>query len=386
MSALGRAETRSALLGFGVVVALGFDDGGYFARSWGWAGGALAAVAALALLLRERIAVSRLELAAIGAVLAFAVWTAVSGSWGVAGTDSLREAERALLYVVALVAFMLVVEPGAVRALLVGLLAGVLALSAYGLGDVAFRSGPPDPYEGHLLYQPIGYANAHGILAAIGVLLALGLFAREPSRWTRAGAGAASAFLGVALALTESRGAWLALAVGIAVMAALPLERRKLLAALTLGALLVGVITFVAVDSSVGLGNRPSYWRVSLDDAGDHPWLGSGAGSYDEVWIVRRTIDAEVRDAHSLYLETLAELGPLGLALVVAALALPLLAALRIREQPIAALAVGPYSAFLVHAGMDWDWEVPAVTLAGLVCGCALLVAGREARAGRNAD
>jgi hypothetical protein len=126
---LGRAETRSALLGFGVVVALGFDDGGYFARSWGWAGLALAAVAALAL--RDRVVVSRLEVAALGALWAFASWTAVSGSRGVAGSAPLHEAERALLHVVGLAAAVLVVERRAARALLDGVLAGVVALSAY---------------------------------------------------------------------------------------------------------------------------------------------------------------------------------------------------------------------------------------------------------------
>jgi len=33
--------------------------------------------------------------------------------------------------------------------------------------------------------------------------------------------------------------------------------------------------------------------------------------------------------------------------------------------------------AFLVHAGLDWDWEVPAVTLTGVFCAGALVVEGR---------
>jgi len=42
----------------------------------------------------------------------------------------------------------------------------------------------------------------------------------------------------------------------------------------------------------------------------------------------------------------------------------------------VAAAAAG-YSAYLVHAGLDWDWEYPVVTLAGLACGAALLIAAR---------
>jgi hypothetical protein len=84
-------------------------------------------------------------------------------------------------------------------------------------------------------------------------------------------------------------------------------------------------------------------------------------------------------DAHSLYLETLAELGPLGLALLVAALAVPLAAARAARRHPLASASAGAYVAFLLHAGIDWDWEMTSVTLAALACGIALLLAARGA-------
>jgi hypothetical protein len=84
------------------------------------------------------------------------------------------------------------------------------------------------------------------------------------------------------------------------------------------------------------------------------------------------------REAHSLYLETLAELGPLGLALLLTVLTVPLMAAVRARGSPLVPVAAGAYVAFLVHAGADWDWEMPAVTLAGLACAAALLVAARR--------
>jgi hypothetical protein len=86
-----------------------------------------------------------------------------------------------------------------------------------------------------------------------------------------------------------------------------------------------------------------------------------------------------VLDAHSLYLETLAELGLVGLALLLAALALPLAAARAARGHPLAPAALGAYVAFLVHAAIDWDWEMTAVTLAALACGVALLLAARGA-------
>ncbi|MBA2569466.1 MAG: O-antigen ligase family protein [Actinobacteria bacterium] len=123
--------------------------------------------------------------------------------------------------------------------------------------------------------------------------------------------------------------------------------------------------------------SRSDYWRVAWHDVEDHPLLGSGAGSYERRWLARRPADLPVRDAHSLYLETLAELGPLGLLLLLGALVAPLGAALAARGHPLVPPALAAYCCYLVHAAVDWDWELPAVTLAGLSAGAALLVAAR---------
>jgi O-antigen ligase len=125
--------------------------------------------------------------------------------------------------------------------------------------------------------------------------------------------------------------------------------------------------------------NRSDYWRVARREWTEHPLLGGGAGSFQRFWLRDRRADLPVRDAHSLYLETLAELGPLGLALLLGALAVPLLAVRAARRNPLAAAALGAYVAYLVHAGIDWDWEMPAVTVAALACGVALLLSARGA-------
>ncbi len=39
---------------------------------------------------------------------------------------------------------------------------------------------------------------------------------------------------------------------------------------------------------------------------------------------------------------------------------------------------IGSYAAFLLHNGVDWDWELSAVALTGLLVGSLLLVARRE--------
>ena len=91
-----------------------------------------------------------------------------------------------------------------------------------------------------------------------------------------------------------------------------------------------------------------------------------------------RPNDTQVRDAHSLYLESLAQLGWPGLALGLLMLAVPVVGAVRARRHPLVAGAFGPYAAYIVHTGIDWDWEVPVVTLIALLWGVALIVAGRD--------
>ena len=126
--------------------------------------------------------------------------------------------------------------------------------------------------------------------------------------------------------------------------------------------------------SAAGNG-RGDYWRVAARTALAEPALGAGAGAFERAWLRERPEPVEARDAHSLYLETLAELGPVGLALLLVALAVPA-AALRGRgDHPLLPAAGAAYAAFLLHAGLDWDWEVPAVALPALACGLAVVAA-----------
>jgi O-antigen ligase len=119
--------------------------------------------------------------------------------------------------------------------------------------------------------------------------------------------------------------------------------------------------------------NRYAYWRIALATFADHPLRGAGSGGYRVEWLQRRELAETVRDAHSLYLETAAELGLIGL-LALAALFGGVAAAVRDEAAAGAALA-----AWAVHAGVDWDWEMPALTLvAVLLAGAAIA----RARAG----
>ena len=58
--------------------------------------------------------------------------------------------------------------------------------------------------------------------------------------------------------------------------------------------------------------NRYAYWRVALRAFGDEPLRGVGAGGWAVYWLRYRTITEFAQDAHSLPLQTLAELGVVG--------------------------------------------------------------------------
>ena len=369
----------AAALGLAAVVALGFSDGGYYESTWRRGTVALVAVIGIVLVLGRGHAPSGFGSVALISLVALDATMAASSSWGVPGVEGLREAQRCTLYVAALAAFLVVVRSSTVRALLAGVVAGAAVLAGFGLGQRIVDPPPLDPYEGSLLKDPVGYANALGIVLGIGIVLALGLSWNACTRTVRLALAALAAMLCVALLLTSSRGAWLATLLGTGVLVAARAQgqrRRWIRAAVVIGA--VGLAIVVATRAS--LGDRPHYWRSAIADVSEHPALGSGAGTFDDYWLLHRPVPAYVRDAHSLYLETAAELGVVGLALLLCALAAPLLAARRAENPALAATALGGYTAFLVHAGLDWDWEMPVTTFAGLACAAALLAGTRPAR------
>jgi hypothetical protein len=123
---------------------------------------------------------------------------------------------------------------------------------------------------------------------------------------------------------------------------------------------------------------RVALWKVAWHQADSHLLLGNGAGSYGRYYLQHRTTGGNVEDAHNLYLETFAELGAVGLALLVLVLAIPLFAAVRFRRHRLVPFACAAYVAYLVDAAVDWDWELAGVTLAAVLCGLACVLAGRH--------
>ena len=125
--------------------------------------------------------------------------------------------------------------------------------------------------------------------------------------------------------------------------------------------------------------NRLTYWDVALGAVDEAPLQGRGSGGFATLWLERRTLDEGVHDAHSIYIETLVELGIAGLCLLALFVAGAVAAARALRadsegrELSAGWLAAGVV--FLVHAGLDWDWEMPAVGLVFILVVAATLAA-----------
>jgi len=421
-----------------LVVALALDQGGFDPSAWVWSGALAAWAAATAAVASRELRLSRSAWAWIATAGLVLAWVALSWVWSDRRAQTVLELRRTAVYAAAVLALVVVVRRGATAHLLVLTHGAITGVVVYALARYLTETRTFDTFEGTLLAQPLGYANAVGALAAVGIVLGIGLAAQAPVPRARAVAAATVPGLATALPLTSSRGAVIALGIGLvttvacaadaapivraallvapgsalaAVVAAtsrlsdgnarpyahaawvvgiaavasaagtaiaaarvrrVPRSRRHLPRLALAAALVVGVIA--ASVASRATEPRASLWRVAWHQFEGHVALGSGAGTFALAWARSGLIEMRggALDAHSLYLETLAELGLVGLVLVLAFLALPLVRATR------APVAAGAYAVVLVHAGLDWDWEMPAVILAGLCCGAAALAAASD--------
>jgi hypothetical protein len=437
-----------------LVPALGVTQGGFSPDAWVWAGALAAWGAAVAVVVSGDPGAMRRAWPWALATAAVAAWTILSALWSVHAAQSVLEARRAVLYTAVVLALIVLVRRESTRLVVPATHLAISLLLLYALARYLLGRRHYDRFEGYLLHQPLGYANAVGVLATLGLLLAVGIVAGTAPVRARAGAAATVPVLALALDLSESTASVLALGVGLAVLAlASPATMRVLgaaailalpaavaaglgsasrLTAVTASPRLAGPVVAAAVGASalaaaalvvhlplpveresgrplrllvlaavlvLALGGaaaaaragatepRASYYRVAWhDEVAGHPLLGTGAGTFGRYWARSgKAISlGGALDAHSLYLETLAELGVPGLLVLLAMLVAPLRGALVSRRLPYVPAALAAYAAFLVHAGLDWDWEMPAVVVAALCCAAALATArvGDEAPLG----
>ena len=294
-----------------------------------------------------------------------------------------------------IVALLLAYSRGALLALAVGCAlwfavvplrlrgVAVLATSAFCGGLVAFWAFASNPLSTDNVVladrTSAGHELGIALVAMLLVLLVAGLgigFAsaqRAPSLDARRQAGV---LVLVALAL-----------VPVAVVGALALSSRGLSGSVSNGWTNLtdphanGNITN-SPDRLTAVGSvRARYWNEALKIAKAHKALGVGAGGYATVRPRYRTDTLDVRHAHGYVVQTLADLGAVGMAASLALLAAWLAAATRTvglwgpgRGAPWTPERVGMATllsicvVFGVHSFVDWTWFVPGNAVLALLC------------------
>jgi len=191
--------------------------------------------------------------------------------------------------------------------------------------------------------------------------------------------GAEAMVLLVGLLASRSRGGLLGFLVSAL---ALPFAGRRRLVAVLVGTLAIGLgVAWVGIGGLVEAfesrgvrGSRLNLWADMLPMAASFPVFGVGLNAFATAYPWYQTVlrTEWIGEAHNDYLQTLFDLGLLGVALV-----FPLLVLLFRRAAAVAArspLALGLLGSLLglaAHALVDFNWQIPAnaatyVSLAGL--------------------
>lgn len=137
--------------------------------------------------------------------------------------------------------------------------------------------------------------------------------------------------------------------------------------------------------SSVDGSFRWQMWESALDANATDPLVGIGPGTFEYWWAANGTENIFVRDAHSLYVETLAEAGIIGLILLAGFLGMAFVAPFRAwrasvsTERILLAGAIGAMVAFVVAAAIDWVWELTVIPIAFLLISSAALGSRKQA-------
>ena len=177
--------------------------------------------------------------------------------------------------------------------------------------------------------RAIGLVLAAGVIACAGIGSLHGVTSLAGRLSTREGQGALA--LGILVAVA-----------GAAALVHRRLERRVQTRALrlprhapwmALGVVCAGLALAIAIGAKEGTSaplsasatrlvtlqsNRYAYWGVAFRAFATEPLHGVGAGGWSVWWLRYRTVNEFAQDAHSLPLQTLAELGLVGVALLAA--------------------------------------------------------------------
>jgi len=137
--------------------------------------------------------------------------------------------------------------------------------------------------------------------------------------------------------------------------------------------------------SEVTNDGRLPLWEAAVRIYDTQKLHGTGAGTYQLQYTRYRSEHQYVTDAHSLYLQSLAELGIVGFVLigvVVLGILGGLAARIRGPGRGLYAALFAATLAWAVHQAADWDWQMPAVTLAVFILAGMALARPLDGRVG----
>jgi O-antigen ligase len=283
---------------------------------------------------------------------------------------------------IGLVVYVLVARPSA---LLSGMLATVPATAV--LIVIAFHANlldTVDPTTPAAVSQGHRVALATAVCVAVSATLRLLLAARLDPRLRRSGGGPWTSRPGARAAIGGAAAAAVAVMLAVGAPQTLAHDWNRLLSGATPRGNHGDLRQRLTDPANNG---RSDLWQVALKGFNAAPWHGRGAGMYQTIWDQKRPYFGYNVNAHSLYLQAMAELGVPGLLLLVALIATVLVGLARRargaqRSLYGALLAAGVV--WTVHAGVDWDWEMPVVTLP-FFAAAGLALSPRGASLGRRA-
>jgi hypothetical protein len=333
-------------------------------------------------------------LASIGALLML----------GLAGDPAERRTVRALAAAavpILATTLLLTFSRGAIGALLMGLVVLLLISRSPALLGALLTSVPAAAVAVVVAYRAKLLATAHPTTAAavsqghhVAVVVVIAALAAGVVRWFLApldrwlGAKAAS----VVISPQARRGgavAALTVVVVAALVAGAPGWASKEYHAFLQSAPIQEATLSDRLTSASSDG-RTDLWRIALKAFSSEPFRGTGAGTYEfDFYHYRKPSSAPVVDAHNLYLQTMAELGVVGLLLLAGTLVAILVALARRLRGPDRALYAALLSAVLawaIHCAIDWDWQMPVVTAWVFAVGGAAMAGRSVGIAGAKGD
>src|SRR5262249_48022223 len=160
--------------------------------AWVWAGALAAWAAALGLIFVDRGGGWLWP----GTAVALLLWTLASALWSADRQQSLLEARRTLVYAAVSLALVVLARRSSTWTLVPATHLAVPGLTVCALFRYLLGPRVHETFEGFAISEPLGYSNAVGVLAAIGIALALGPLAERDPR-PRALAGASIPLLAV---------------------------------------------------------------------------------------------------------------------------------------------------------------------------------------------